>query len=441
MDLNLDNYSLEELKNILQVPEKEKDFSNMQRCLFTKIDQIKGADSMDLPETKESLIEFYTKVLFKIHDLDNSMKDNPINLALQSFEKTDPLMSHVIPEENKEFISVRDKLLDPLDQTPVVQTNNAFVSRHVDFRPINTFNNSLKAGDINPLTRKSLKRMLNINTKFRNNYTTTQSTNYMLELPSTVKKVVSMRLVESDFPEMAYTVSPKLGSNSFFVDDTYIDISAGSYSSDSIVVAINAALVSAGSSVALSYDDNNGQMTFDNRGANFTLNFAYTNIDCPHLPSNIYKDQLTLGWLLGFRGGYILPITSTQVKYFACMVEKDQQNISFFYEGSSEYTGESLFAPHGAKYFLVSINDFQNNHDSTFISPFQMQTIADNNILAKLLTKCCNKGCVEQPERIYFGPTDIARLEIKIYDEFGRIIDINNADYSLTLELEVIYDL
>ena len=28
-----------------------------------------------------------------------------------------------------------------------------------------------------------------------------------------------------------------------------------------------------------------------------------------------------------------------------------------------------------------------------------------------------------------------------IYDEFGRIVDINNADYSFTLELEVIYDL
>ena len=91
--------------------------------------------------------------------------------------------------------------------------------------------------------------------------------------------------------------------------------------------------------------------------------------------------------------------------------------------------------------FLIAINDFQNNHDSTFISPFQLQTIADNNILAKISTKCCDKCCVEQPERIYFGPTDIARLEIKIYDEFARIIDINNADYSLTLELEIVYDL
>ena len=36
---------------------------------------------------------------------------------------------------------------------------------------------------------------------------------------------------------------------------------------------------------------------------------------------------------------------------------------------------------------------------------------------------------------------DITKLEIKIYDELGRIIDINNADYSFTLELDLIYDL
>jgi len=442
MDLNLDNYSLQELKNILQITEKDTDFSNRQQCLLSKIEQIKLVDSLNLPESKENLIEFYTKVLFKVHELDISAREKSIpQTVFQNFERRDPLVSYLNQEDNKEFISVKDKLLDPLEQTPVVQTNNAFVSRHVDFRPVSTFNNNLKAGDINPLTRNTLKRVLNINTKFRNNYTTTHSTNFLFDLPSTVKKVVRMRLVDSEFPKMVYTISPKLGSDTFFVDGTLITIPAGSYTAETIVDAINAALIAVGSTVVLSFDENNGLMTFNSSSGNFTLNFAYTNIDCPHLPSNIYKDQLTLGWLLGFRGDYILPIESTKVKYCPAKLEKDQRNISFKYEGASKYTGESLFAPHGAKYFLIAINDFQNNHDSTFISPFQLQTIADNNILAKISTNCCNKCCVEQPERIYFGPTDIARLEIKIYDEFARIIDINNADYSLTLELEIVYDL
>ena len=61
--------------------------------------------------------------------------------------------------------------------------------------------------------------------------------------------------------------------------------------------------------------------------------------------------------------------------------------------------------------------------------------------MAKISTDCCDKSYIGQPKRIYFGPTDITKLYIIIYDEFGRIVDINNADYSLTLELQLIYDL
>ena len=65
----------------------------------------------------------------------------------------------------------------------------------------------------------------------------------------------------------------------------------------------------------------------------------------------------------------------------------------------------------------------------------------DNNIIAKIPTSCCDNCWYINTERIYFGPTDIRRLQIKIYDDFGRIVDFNNADYSFTLKLELLYDL
>ena len=106
-------------------------------------------------------------------------------------------------------------------------------------------------------------------------------------------------------------------------------------------------------------------MTFDGSGA-FSLDFNYTSNNCPQLPSNIYKDQLTLGWLLGFRGNYIKPIYST-ISHFSCVdMVKDQTNISFIYDLCNNYIGESLFDSHGSRYFLISINDYQNNHTSTF---------------------------------------------------------------------------
>ena len=38
--------------------------------------------------------------------------------------------------------------------------------------------------------------------------------------------------------------------------------------------------------------------------------------------------------------------------------------------------------------------------------------------------------------REYFGPVDIQRLTIQLKDEFGRIIDLNNMDWSFTLAFE-----
>ena len=76
-----------------------------------------------------------------------------------------------------------------------------------------------------------------------------------------------------------------------------------------------------------------------------------------------------------------------------------------------------------------------------FISPFVNQSLGDNNILAKLSKLCSECQNVEYPKRTYFGPTDINKLHVKIYDEYGRIIDINNADLYIELEFEILYDL
>ena len=43
-------------------------------------------------------------------------------------------------------------------------------------------------------------------------------------------------------------------------------------------------------------------------------------------------------------------------------------------------------------------------------------------------------------KRFYFGPVDISRLQLQILDEFGRILDLNNMDYSMALNLVCLYD-
>ena len=43
--------------------------------------------------------------------------------------------------------------------------------------------------------------------------------------------------------------------------------------------------------------------------------------------------------------------------------------------------------------------------------------------------------------RQYFGPVDIQKLQIQLLDEYGRILNLNNMDYSFCLSFQTIYDL
>jgi hypothetical protein len=514
MDLNVDNYSINELFNTLQLSqnnEKELDIktitvTKLQNCLLGKIEKIKliDTDVTNLPTSKESLIEFYTKAFFKIindrnmiNELrtgsNNTNNTNNMNEKQENSEyrdaygnKSGNVYNASYENPNQTSASIQEKLLEPMQSTHTVQESSRFVTQHNNYNPISTFNSNLKAGVINPLVRKSIKKILNINTRFRNNYSATNSANFTMDLPSTIKKVVSMRLVDIDLPKTVYTFSSKLGSNTFKIDGSLVKLDDGAYTADALIENLNLNPVLSNKSIELKYGETTGLITIKKIGTPtpdipFNLDFTYDstnpNLSCQEniIPSNVEKNQLTLGWMLGFRGNYtnknkIQSNYETNTEYCRQKIQRNNQNnnkgkscsqyeipkiycetnivknynnLDFKYDTSSSYIGESLFDMYGSRYFLLSINDYQNNHGELIISPFKDQTLASNNILAKIQTACQTTGGKEftYPERIYFGPTNISKLHIILYDEFGRIVDLNNSDYSLTLEIEVIYDL
>ena len=117
--------------------------------------------------------------------------------------------------------------------------SNHFIIDHKDHQSINGFNSNLKSSDINPLLRKSMKKILNIDTRFRNNYSTTESTSFGINLPEQIKKVVSLKLVNFEAPSTIYNVSEKLGSNTFKANGTSYNIPSGYYTDNTLVTAIN----------------------------------------------------------------------------------------------------------------------------------------------------------------------------------------------------------
>jgi hypothetical protein len=48
-------------------------------------------------------------------------------------------------------------------------------------------------------------------------------------------------------------------------------------------------------------------------------------------------------------------------------------------------------------------------------------------------------GQLQQQERIYFGPVDISKLSVKLYNDKGTILDLNNTDWSFVILVEYLY--
>jgi hypothetical protein len=129
----------------------------------------------------------------------------------------------------------------------------------------------------------------------------------------------------------------------------------------------------------------------------------------------------TFGWIIGFRVGNYVKITS--------YIES-----------------EGLFDAGGDRYIYVCINDYQYNSNASNIVCFD-KGILNEEVIAKIpmvngkLSLIINDNNLPLSKiRLYNGPVNLSRLQIKIMDHFGSIIDLNNMDFSLTLELQVLYE-
>jgi len=139
-----------------------------------------------------------------------------------------------------------------------------------------------------------------------------------------------------------------------------------------------------------------------------------------------YETPLALkfGWILGFRNG--------------------------IYKNNQNYVSEGIIDVKGPKYLFLVVDDYKNNVNNSFYSAFN-SSILNKNILARISldsTSTNSFNVLQQSltstvttPREYFGPVNLNNLTIQLLDEYGRIIDMNNMDYSFCLTLTTIYDL
>ena len=141
--------------------------------------------------------------------------------------------------------------------------------------------------------------------------------------------------------------------------------------------------------------------------------------------------QFRLGWPLGFRAA---------------------EYITGGVAGAGAAVSEGICFVTGPRYGFLSIDDHQKNYGNSFLVAYA-NSVFDKNIISRInlsaimddtgvykssndpgLTTAMNRS------REYFGPVDIQNLTITLFDEYGRVINLNNMDWSFTLAFEKLYD-
>jgi hypothetical protein len=291
---------------------------------------------------------------------------------------------------------------------------------------MNSVNLDGSSNKINPIDRKTISRLLCIDTTFRHNYTTTKSSDFVYTCPENIKKVTSLKISSIEIPNNWYSFSDTLMNNQFKVTDNitkivYVfKIPEGNYTSDDIssIELIQVSPTTPGIlNKTLTVDMNTSKTTlFFNTSGNYTVEFDVTGL----LP------QQTAGWSLGFR----------KSKYI----------------GIKECTSEGSYSASFDNYFFVDVDDYHSNfvtdsvvsvtHSLTGV-PFYLA----NTIMARIpITTNSNSVMFNNGSdlifktRDYFGPVKLEKLRIRLLNRFGNVIDMNNNDYSISFEIKENYN-
>jgi hypothetical protein len=421
-DLNIDNYTIKELEDLFEL---HLDYNTI--ALDNKESKLKQniiTDNTITESTKINTLSFITLVKDKLVN-NLKIKKTPSNNA-----KSDIISS---------FKNVYN-LDTNIQSSQIVDAGSTNIIRQPPTPYAQSYPSDFYQGSINPLNKRILRQNINIDTRFRENYYTSNASNFHVNLPLRLTQVVSMQLSALELPNTFYVISKVFGNNFFVLEipdynPQIIIIPDGNYDYVSLQYYINTTLESLGCECPYStiqfiadintpngtgYQAGSGKMIVGSKSGTlpFSINFL-TDID-----GNDDRQTplpLKLGWLMGFRNGY--------------------------YENSFNYISEGVINLLGPRYIYLVVDDFNNSVNDGFYGAFT-SSILNKNILARISLEGSvfsflfqnNFNLITTP-RQYFGPVDIQKLQIQILDEYGRVFDLNNMDYSFCLTFQTIYDI
>jgi hypothetical protein len=424
-DLDINNYNVNELRDMFDLPENydKNMIENKETKLIENIIKNKNINE----DTKLKTITFLIKAknILTEHIFNNN---NEMSLIIKRSEKNnDSKTSSIYNIESKKTNLLTTELESYDDHMVQVRTPEG--------PPDPTF----ITGIINPLRKRVITRTITIDSRFRENYYNSSSTNFNVQLPMILENVLTMSLSSIEMPTSYYVISNQYQNNFFGItvngETKIITVSSGNYTTSSLVLYLNDQLVDLSGNfqyivfavnVATAFGGSGQMMVGINasKPEDVVIDNLELNFQCDKFGNDDRNTPLPLkfGWILGFRNG--------------------------IYTGNLNYVSEAITDISGPRYFYLVVEDYNNNNNNGLFYTAFNSSLLNKSILGRFPLNTSlyslllqNNLNVVVLKRDYFGPVNIHNLKIQLLDEFGRIVDLNYMDFSFSILLTIAYDL
>ena len=455
-DLTIENYNFQELLHLFKMDfdlDEDNDFNKQfltrEKCdaIDTLLKNIKENFSYDIYVFFVKVKTIILTIFLLIESNDIQPSDiSPVLTKINSIPHLENLSEEQVLIKIKKFgkSDKTDKNNKKMNSEPYYNLHSGRVNPDLNDKNntnviYNTAPNEIYPGDLNSVKRITQLFNVNLNSCFRNNYFQSNPCDFLYILPSEIKNVVAMRLVSIEIPNAWYLFSSLKKNNVFEIvvklktDVTKsvsykIVIPDGNYDCDTLQEYLNTTYFYESEDLDADNLLRRIKFSIDKQSLKSKFEILEKDSDASRMSISVHFSQETgqnmmntVGWILGFRLGNYIDIYHS-------------------------FISEGLFDAGGDRYIYLSINDFQYNSNTSNMVCFD-KSILNENILAKipmrdgklsLIVNDNNHALVKL--RRYNGPITLSRLQIKIFDQFGSVIDLNNMDYSLTLELQILYE-
>jgi len=395
-----------------------------------------------------------------------------------------------IPQQNN---SQYQKITNRKNQVQTWNDNTHYQMKQTQLGVNNNYQVPEVQDMLNPTLRNLNSTIINLDSQFRNNIlpyeplnpdSTSSSTNYTIDLTEPLNNILSLKLYSVQIPYTWYAFSENNSNLCLFAEYNntkyFFKLPAGNYSYTELKEQLNLqANWTPDLPVVWDYNNNNGKYSFTLLSGTIIFYFydIAGNYTCPNnsCVSNAQLNQ-NLGWSLGFRS----------------QLENGISSATFTADSSTTFTLPAVPDINGTKYFAIILDDFNQNRQNkglvnvgktetklsvpsydcsngnpvpiipTRANIYSLNQILQNRIISKTRNYGVNSSDVLAiipinnnninnnvytifgtdmiiNERKYFGPVKISRFKIRIVDDKGITLNLNGADWNLSLITTELY--